>query len=398
MHPTILKAALLCFVASRAWPAADLAVTMAADRLSVQPGASGSDLVNIAVGLRNDGPDPASALVTARLPAGLRIPPGMSATTDAGIYDPATGRWLVGTLGARQGASLMIPAQATTAATDCLVNMANATFASGSTYTDPDTANNQARLVIGAPACAELVVSSRRDNRLGATCVDALHTIRIDNLGPSAASDVVLDVTRYEVTSPANYDEASCTTGGVVVPGRTTVDLGILAAGASREYVTGLRNLPTDGPDIEVAYDVRASSAEPDPDLADNREASQYVIRRPFDEDDDDDSDFLCIVSGALGGSGMERHIPELRRFRDRWLMTNRPGRLLVRLYEEVSPPLARQMSRHESLRTAVRIALAPIVYAICFPAATGALLAATLLAAIMTRLPARPRAALGAR
>lgn len=380
LHPASwLLAAALFLIAPGARAAADLSVTITADRLSVQPGASGADLVNLTLALRNDGPDPAPPLVTVLLPPGLRIPFGLSATADQGIYDPLTGEWLAGVLPAKQTALLMIPAEAASGAADCLTVEAGVDFASGSSISDPDDTNNQARLVIGAPLCAELVITSRRDDRLSATCADALHIIRVENRGPQAATEVSLDISRYEVLSPGNYSEASCTTGNVAVPGPEVVELGSIASGASREYTTGFRDLQTSGPDIEVAFVVEASANEPDSDVGDNRLSGRYIIRRPFDDDDDDDSDFVCIFSGALGGTGMERYLPQLRRFRDRFLMTNRAGRAIVDEYYRLSPALVREMAQHESLRTVVRAMLTPVVYAICHPGVTASLLAAAL-------------------
>ena len=44
-----------------------------------------------------------------------------------------------------------------------------------------------------------------------------------------------------------------------------------------------------------------------------------------------------------------------LRRFRDRHLLTNRPGTAFVRLYYRLSPPVARLIAKKPRLRTAVR-------------------------------------------
>jgi hypothetical protein len=229
---------------------------------------------------------------------------------------------------------------------------------------------------------------------VNATCADALQIIRVENRGPQAANDVSLDISRYEVLSPNNFSEASCTTGNVVVPGPEVVDLGNIASGASREYTTGFRDLRTSGPDIEVAYSVEVSATEPDSAVGDNRLSGRYIVRRPFGDDDDDDSDFVCIFSGALGGTGMERYLPQLRRFRDRFLMTNRAGRVLVREYYRLSPPLARAVAGHEGLRSAVRVTLTPLVYAICYPIVSGLLLGCALLgAAALRNQPRRQRA-----
>jgi hypothetical protein len=51
-----------------------------------------------------------------------------------------------------------------------------------------------------------------------------------------------------------------------------------------------------------------------------------------------------------------------LREFRDRYLMTNLPGRGLVSLYYSWSPRVAGFIYRHESLKTFTRITLYPAV------------------------------------
>ena len=382
----LLVPATLSFSAVVARADADLAVSLSADRVTVQPGVSGLDLVTFMLTVQNDGPDGAAVLVTNRLAAGLRIPPGMSAVADTGAFDPATGRWTVGNLSATRRASLQLPAQAIAGASGCLFNEASASFAGGAPATDPDTTNNVVRLTLGAPDCADLVIHTRRDDRLGASCADALHILRITNRGPTAATGVSLDITRYEVIDPPGFTERGCATGSVIVPGPDVIELGVIAAGAYQEFVTGLRDLQRDGPDIEVAYDARAAATEPDPGLAGNRETGRYTIRRPFDDDDDDDSDFLCIVSGALGGSGMERHLPELRRFRDRFLRSNKAGRSFVRWYQRISPPAARAVARHEALRTVVRVALTPVIYAVVYPLPATALVAATMLSLVLAQ------------
>lgn len=374
----------MLLLAGVAWGAADLSVNMAVDRLSLQPGASGADLANITVTLRNDGPDLAAAQVSVTLSPALRTPAGMSVVLDQGTYNPVSGQWIVGLLDAGATAQMLIPAQANSTAAGCLVSEATATFASGSTVGDPDDANKTARLVIGAPLCAQLVVSTRRDDRVSTSCADALQIIRVENRGPGAASDVTLDITRFEVVSPDAFNENRCTGGKVVVPGPQLIELGTIAAGARREYTTGLRDLLLSGPDIEVAYDLHASAVEPDSDLDDNRASGRFTIRRPFD---DDDSSYTCIVSGALGGTGLERYLPHLRRLRDRFLASNGAGRMLVSAYYRLSPPLARRMAQHETLRAAVGLVLAPIIYALAYPAVTGSLLGALLLGMASARL-----------
>ncbi len=69
-----------------------------------------------------------------------------------------------------------------------------------------------------------------------------------------------------------------------------------------------------------------------------------------------------CFIATAAFGSPAEPRIHVLRSFRDRMLMTNRTGRLLVDFYYEKSPRLALFIDRHAFLRGAVRILLLPVI------------------------------------
>jgi len=62
-----------------------------------------------------------------------------------------------------------------------------------------------------------------------------------------------------------------------------------------------------------------------------------------------------CFVATAAYGDPDAPEVERLRRFRDERLLTNAVGTAFVRAYYKMSPPVARLIARHPSLRTAVR-------------------------------------------
>ena len=69
-----------------------------------------------------------------------------------------------------------------------------------------------------------------------------------------------------------------------------------------------------------------------------------------------------CFIATAAYGSLLEPHIGLLRQFRDRFLLTNGPGKIFVKYYYKYSPPAAHFISRHVFLRALIRVFLYPLV------------------------------------
>jgi hypothetical protein len=70
-----------------------------------------------------------------------------------------------------------------------------------------------------------------------------------------------------------------------------------------------------------------------------------------------------CFIATAAFGSPLVREVQVLREFRDRMLLTSAPGRLLVRAYYRMSPPLARLIATSDGLRAATRGTLRPVIW-----------------------------------
>ena len=64
----------------------------------------------------------------------------------------------------------------------------------------------------------------------------------------------------------------------------------------------------------------------------------------------------LCFIATAAYGTDTTKEIDILREFRDAVLLPNSLGAEFVSLYYKTSPPVANFISRHEVLRTVVRV------------------------------------------
>ncbi len=79
--------------------------------------------------------------------------------------------------------------------------------------------------------------------------------------------------------------------------------------------------------------------------------------RDPFDPV----SSKSCFIATAAYGSPLEPQVLALREFRNRYLLTNSPGRRLVSIYYRYSPPAAQWISQRNWARVAARVVLFPI-------------------------------------
>jgi hypothetical protein len=166
--------------------------------------------------------------------------------------------------------------------------------------------------------------------------------------GTSAATENSIDagdVTSYAVTGLANGTEYRFAVSALAQPSYTIA-------------ISALDNTPsrhesTLSPPATAAVGVAAESG-----LSQELTATpERIVPYPDLEDDSG-----CFIATAAFGAEWKPEVLALRDFRDRYLLTNAPGRWLVARYYALSPPAARYLDAHAALKPAVRAALWPLV------------------------------------
>jgi hypothetical protein len=74
-----------------------------------------------------------------------------------------------------------------------------------------------------------------------------------------------------------------------------------------------------------------------------------------------------CFIATAAYGSYSASEVQALRQFRDRYLVTNRPGKAFIRWYYTYGPRGAQFLNEHPGWKPVARIALIPAVGAALF-------------------------------
>ena len=90
--------------------------------------------------------------------------------------------------------------------------------------------------------------------------------------------------------------------------------------------------------------------------------ADQFNAALPYSSSGGDGGGGGCFIATAAFGSGLAKKVVLLKDFRDKFLLTNGPGTRFVKFYYQYSPPVARFIAQHDSVRAAVRILLYPLI------------------------------------
>lgn len=353
--------------------AGDLALRKSVSDPTLMPGAA----VEFAIRVENLGPGPsASVSVVDPLPAGLSLPDGTAPVTSAGEYDIGTGEWSVGELAEGASAEMRLPALVVAdPLPPCIVNRA----AVAATTADPVAANDTAAAALRRPdveRCVDLTVELVREVDFFPCDTEVVQLfVRLTNRGTDTAREVRVTLEDSAAPPPGlAFRDAFCQSGSectvASLPAGRTMLLDLRSQ-------TGIRNREPQ----EFTAAVAAGSTDPDFEPG-QESASLSYVKAPYgncpefvDEDTlfDTGGDGMCFIATAAFGSSMHPKVRELRRFRDRVLLTSPRGRALVGLYYRASPPLAAYIAERPRMRAVVRGMLAPVIWSIVHPAAAAA-------------------------
>ncbi len=177
------------------------------------------------------------------------------------------------------------------------------------------------------------------------------YTVTSDNYTQQVTVPFTATVTAYDALGnlvPADNVTMtmSSTPPGIIfdgnangVYGETGDDVGVLTAGT----------LNIQAKAVSTSESIIISATDADGNQVDS---APYTIQ-----------DFRCFIATAAYGTPMIHQIQVLRDFRDEYLMTNPAGRWFVSTYYRLSPPLARFIANHDSLRALVRVGLTPVIW-----------------------------------
>lgn len=386
----------------------DTEISIRADRPTIA--GTGNRFVTWTIDVSNNGPGVATGVqVEANWDPSLSIDATALVPTCDGLepdcFRDGSGElsetWMVGDIPPEMTFTATVPTMIEPTALGCVPASASLVGDSGGSIPN----NDSDTVFVGTGTCADLMVRlsasefieadlGKSSERTGSLTL----TVEVTNLGPDPAPAVELTVgseVEYQGLSvsfnpvgtqscakrsddPNRTDEFfDCTLGDL---GLTDMnDSQTVAIGASGP--NGLTALDGDtfvGKAVFHSAIVSAAGID-DPNLANNSDDA----RSEFTTDDFtiDGTGGGCFIATAAFGTYWEPNVVTLRQFRDRWLLTNKPGRAFVAWYYRTSPSIAGWIADREWARALVRSVLTPVVHAIRHPYAAFAMLLAVLIA-----------------
>ena len=344
---------------------------------------------NVGIGIAAD------TMVVDELPVEMSIPLGTAAFTSVGIYDPVNGEWAIGDLDVGVEAVLIVPAVVTTLQPpSCVAN-----FASSDHPRDFNQENDRASAVIhknDIDHCVDLDVnfgiSAKSLGVVFPSCnLESRYSGDVDvtNIGSDAARNVVISIAQNPVVGPnLRFDDADCTNAPAA-----QCNLNEIAAGET-VTIDVTSDLYQSHNAFTQTISVSVTTSDSDYDVSNNNPSVSGTaggFSSCVEPDFGLPTPYLggggggCFIATAAYGSPLHPHLDVLRDFRDRFMMTKRPGRALVAFYYRHSPSFADFIADRDWLRAIVRGMLMPIVYTIKYPG-LAALSIIILIAAALVR------------
>lgn len=319
----------------------------------------------------NAGPDAAlDVQLIDVLPAELQVPAGMAVSVSQGFYDVDSGEWTIGNVAAGTMATMSIPAElAGSTSPPCILNTASLLPVSGDLSVDDDSSTASVRRP-GVDRCVDLFIENALFSVPQPFCNDvttASLTVFIRNNGPDEARAVELSVVQSSGSLPDfGFSDSQCTGNrtsrcvlGTIIPGGLKV-LNL----ASNEFNNRTAYTAT--------FQIAVSGLDADYVNSDN---TLSIVRQvpvttapPCDIPLPSIGGGGCFIATAAWGSPWNENVAALRAFRDRYLLTNKPGRALVEYYYRHSPPIAAHIADKPVLRALTRTVLTPFVITLRYP------------------------------
>ncbi|HUG99650.1 MAG TPA: DUF11 domain-containing protein [Gammaproteobacteria bacterium] len=328
-------------------------------------------VVEFVVTVENAGPAVAApGPVTVTYSAGLEVPAGTTPFPSQGSYDPLLGLWEIGNLQPGAQALLVLPAQVQDGPLPPCVFSRAVLPPAVAQAGDPGQLAFATLRAPGVEACADLFIDRADPGaRTFPFCEGEVYMwLPIANRGPDPAREVFVSVSQQPNILPglvfrdgrcANFGEVSCLLT-TMAPGeewRLLLESAVFKNKTRAELVLGAT--------------VSSAVIELDPGQESSSAALSISPYEPCPEikvDFDSGSIGACFIATAAWGSTLDPHVRSLRRFRDRFLLTNGPGRSLVALYYRLSPPLADYISTRPVARALTRALLWPLVFVVEHP------------------------------